>query len=155
MLKLNGDKVVEYVNGELDMEEVKRFDIDLNERNLVIEEKSRPTNAGCRLTEHLIYLHLRADNISKCKHIPYIPLLSVLQDSLDQNQALFQCHFLFFRHLFGHVFFPEVIPWITPATPSAGSTTMSPGRGTSKTTPTFQRCSVASRRSSRVRRCKC
>eukprot|EP00435_Cladocopium_sp_Y103_P052115 s429_g16.t1 len=32
LLKLNGDKVVEYVNGELDMEEVKRFDIDLNER---------------------------------------------------------------------------------------------------------------------------
>ena len=39
MLKLKGDKVVEYVNGELDMEEVKRFDIDLNERNLVIQEK--------------------------------------------------------------------------------------------------------------------
>ena len=39
LLKLNGDKVVEYVNGELDMEEVKRFDIDLNERNLVLQEK--------------------------------------------------------------------------------------------------------------------
>ena len=77
LLKLNGDKVVEYVNCELDMEEVKRFDIDLNERNLVIEEKSRPTNAGCRLTEHLIYLHLRADNISKCKHIPYSPFCKI------------------------------------------------------------------------------
>ena len=34
LLKMNGGKVTEYVNGELELEEVERFDIDLNERKL-------------------------------------------------------------------------------------------------------------------------
>lgn len=145
MLKLNGDKVVEYVNGELDMEEVKRFDIDLNERNLVIEEKSRPTNAGCRLTEHLIYLHLCADNISKCKHIPYSPFWIAWIKTKHSSSVI-----SFFSA-------PFCDPMDHPSSlhRHRGSTTMSPGRGTSKTTPTLRRCSVVSRRSSRVRRCKC
>ena len=34
LLKMNDGKVTEYVNGELELEEVERFDIDLNERKL-------------------------------------------------------------------------------------------------------------------------